>query len=246
MRKKLLVSISMIILLICISSGFTYYYAATPYDDSKILLDYYVMLIDRFSDDPVMYDTLNTGKEIELFKNKIKDSNCYFEWGMGGSTFDSLKYSSAKVYTVESSAEWLDHMKKWAFIRKNIANGRLHCFYIDIGDTVKWGSPADKSRKSNFPGISQVISDKNISQKVDVVLVDGRFRVACALMAVLNCRKDTTIMIHDFPTRKKYHVLLKYLVPEKNEGTLTVFKIKSAIDKEEAISDYEKYKYIPR
>jgi len=162
---------------------------------------------------------------------------------MGGTTFESLKYSTAKVFAVESSHEWLNHMKKWSFIRKNIQNGRLKCLYIDIGKTKDWGFPVDNSSKDRFPKYSNVLSDKNVSKHIDVVLIDGRFRVACGLNTILNCSNNTIIMIHDFPSRKYYHVLLKYLDTVETAGELCVFKIKNKIIKESVERDYENYKY---
>jgi len=147
--KKIIISI--IIALIAFTCGYVYYYSTTPYDDNKKIGDYYAMFMDRFSGEPQLYETLNNKEEVELFINRLKHAKGYFEWGMGGSTFDSLKHSYAKVFAVESSKEWMDHMGKWSFIRKNIKNGRLKCFYINIGKTKDWGYPVDSSEKENFP-----------------------------------------------------------------------------------------------
>ena len=38
-------------------------------------------------------------------------------------------------------------------------------------------------------------------------MVDGRFRVACFMQVLLNCRSDATIMMHDFASRPCYHVV---------------------------------------
>jgi hypothetical protein len=38
-------------------------------------------------------------------------------------------------------------------------------------------------------------------------LIDGRFRVACFAQTVLRCSPDAVIGIHDFASRKPYHVV---------------------------------------
>jgi len=42
----------------------------------------------------------------------------------------------------------------------------------------------------------------------DVILVDGRDRVRCALQSIPKLKKNGIMLIHDFWNREKYHVLL--------------------------------------
>ena len=52
----------------------------------------------------------------------------------------------------------------------------------------------------------QAIWDAVDASKLDFVLVDGRFRVACALQLLLRTREKTPlIMVHDFTPREYYH-----------------------------------------
>jgi len=57
------------------------------------------------------------------------------------------------------------------------------------------------------------------------VLVDGRFRIACALQAALRVRNDCKILIHDFWNRPRYHILLDYLTLSERVDSLGVFQV---------------------
>jgi len=199
--------------------------------------------IDRISPRPVFYPLRMSKNEVRLFDKEIKDSIHYLEFGMGGSTFRALMKSKTKIYSIESSKEWIDLMKKYLFIRL-IKRKRLSLFHIDIGTTGKWGYPTNFDSKELFPNFSalpfQLINKSNI----DTVLIDGRFRVACTLKTILECNsnKKLKILIHDFH-REKYHIVLKYLDKIDSADTLFVFKLKLGIDLHSVAEDFEKYKY---
>lgn len=182
--------------------------------------------------------------ERRMFKKYIKKSKNYLEFGSGGSTIFALKNSKAAIKSVDSSKEWFDHMiKEHQEIRDGIKDKRLDFIFVDIGETVAWGTPKDDSGKSNYPNYSASVF-KNKKIKYDTVLIDGRFRVACGLQTVLNCDDDTIIMIHDFWNRPWYHILLNYIKPIGKAGTMGVFKKIKHIDKDQLLRDYEKFKFI--
>lgn len=202
-------------------------------------------LLDKFSNNPKCYTTLNTDAERELFYRYLLNSEFknYLEFGAGGSTFDVLKKTKANVYSVESSQNWIRYMKSWRFIRKNISHGRLNFIYANIGKTREWGYPCDKNSQEYFSNYTQLYA-KNAPSPT-IVLIDGRFRVACVLSLIINFEpNDITILFHDFWNREHYHVVLKYLETIDRADTLGVFKIKKDINKSELHALYEKYKYI--
>ncbi len=203
-------------------------------------------LLDKFSTAPKNYTTLNTNAEKDLFYKYIKNINCknYLEFGAGGSTFDVLKNTNANVYSVESSLSWIKHMKSWKFIRQNISKGKLHFIYANIGKTKKWGYPISSSKQECFLNYTQLYTQKVPTPSI--VLIDGRFRVACILSLLLNMNTndDLVILFHDFWNREDYHIVLKYLEVIDRADSLGVFKFKKNINKDEISQLYEKYKYI--
>ena len=63
----------------------------------------------------------------------------------------------------------------------------------------------------------------------DIILIDGRFRVACALDIFSKIRNDTLIFIHDYQKRKQYHIIERYYIKLKVWDTLALFIKNSSI-----------------
>ena len=62
------------------------------------------------------------------------------------------------------------------------------------------------------------------------MLVDGRFRVACALQLLLRSRKKTPrILVHDFTPREYYHVLLKFFDVIEQADTAVILERKEPV-----------------
>ena len=56
----------------------------------------------------------------------------------------------------------------------------------------------------------------------DIILIDGRFRVACALDIFSKIRSDTIVLIHDYE-RKAYHVVENYYIKIQSWSRLASF-----------------------
>lgn len=201
--------------------------------------------IDKYSPYPVFSTFEMTKAEKIMFKKNIENSGSYLEFGMGGSTIYALKNSDAKIYSVESSKEWIKHMREYFYIR-NSEKTRLKLFQIDIGETKEWGHPVGEESKEKFPDYSGKIFESLDTQSLDSILVDGRFRVACALKAALECKgnEKLRVMIHDFWNREKYHKVLEYLEECESVDKLVVLKLKNDIDLEQLQKEYDIYKFI--
>jgi hypothetical protein len=185
--------------------------------------------------------------EQKLFKEYIANANIYMEFGSGGSTIAALINTNAKVYSVESSKEWINQMFiKYDIITKSRDTGRLNLIHADIGPTGDWGAPLTDNKESGlFLSYTQEVFEKYPDVKLsDVVLIDGRFRVACLLYTLLNTGVDTLIMIHDFWNRPNYHIIKKYIDIIDGIDTLMVCKKKYNVSTDEIKKEYDMYKYI--
>ena len=87
-----------------------------------------------------------------------------------------------------------------------------------------------KSTFAGYPGNCTNINDwKKYIQaykkeyNADIILIDGRFRVACALDIFPKIRSDTAVLIHDYETRNQYHILEKYYTKIHSWDTLALF-----------------------
>lgn len=190
-----------------------------------------------------------TSDEITLFDETIKKSRYYLEFGLGGSTIRTLLKSNAMVFSVDSSSEWIDELREYSYIRM-MENQRLKLFHVNIGPIRKWGHPVDKGiNKEKFPYYSGYVFDQIKNVKLDTVLIDGRFRVACALKTIMEYsnKGNILLLIHNFWNRyHKYHVLLNYLVEVNRADKLSLFSIKKNVDLDSVKNNYEIYKYDPK
>jgi len=163
--------------------------------------------------------------ERELFATHIKKTDFLLEFGCGGSTVLAAQLGTRKIISVESDRKWLAKISRDPAVKLVDFMG----FHVDIGPTGAWGYPKTRryvDRWANYP----LAVWKVLPEKPDTVFIDGRFRVACCLQALLHGRPDTKIIIHDFWNRDQYHVLLKYLTCIEKCETLGVFNAKPDID----------------
>ncbi|WP_432474183.1 hypothetical protein [Amphritea sp. HPY] len=202
--------------------------------------------LDKLSPYPLFYPFIMSENEKAIFDAAIKESNNYLEFGLGGSSIRAIQKSKAKIYTVESSPDWIRHMRKYIYV-KYFVNKRLFIFPVDIGPTGEWGYPKTNDYQPLFSDYSANVFKEIDSNTIDLVLVDGRFRVACILKVILECLETNNlkILIHDFWNREEYHVVLKYLDAIDKADTIGLFSIKDNVDLKSVKSDYDTYKYNP-
>jgi hypothetical protein len=77
-------------------------------------------------------------------------------------------------------------------------------------------------------------------ENTDLVLVDGRFRVACALKVCLEL-PSSTVIVHDFYNRVHYHGILPYFDVIESVETLAVLKPKAIFDRQECATLLNKH-----
>lgn len=157
----------------------------------------------------------------EAWANVVLDApngTRYFEWGSGGST-EAAAYAARgrrgpvfstpgdrvlQVVSVDSSEAWFDELRRDSeLIRLAELEGRLSFVYADVGETEEFGNPADWETTS--PG-EQAKKAKtyveapidNAGGDFDVVLVDGRWRLACGLSALRHLTSSAIVMVHDY------------------------------------------------
>lgn len=201
--------------------------------------------LDRYSPYPLFYPFLMSNDEKAFFDSVIKNSQVYLEFGLGGSSLRAIQKSKAKIYTVESSPDWIKYLRKYTIVRC-YENKRLFISSVDIGPIRGWGYPKANNPQNLFESYSSSIFKLIDSKVIDLALVDGRFRVACTLKIILECHNSSLkILIHDFWNRKEYHVLLKYLDTMDKVDTLGLFSVKENVDRKSVESDYETYKNNP-
>jgi len=134
----------------------------------------------------------------------------YLEFGCGGSTLVACREPSIDtILFVESDPRWYEEVKKQC-LDINVKKTILPLFRgLNVVHQNNWGHPgpgctdAQKKAYSEPPPIPP--------HTTVVVLVDGRFRVACCLKLFFVLHDQDVILFDDFlPRQDKYGVVLDY------------------------------------
>lgn len=181
------------------------------------------------------------GNDLQMFYRYLENAKNYFEFGSGGSTYQASKRKNLQyIASVESDIVW--HTRINDLIGKD---KRFNYIYIDINAKVNnWGRPGLGSTPEQWKKYSETICDASLP-KIDYILIDGRFRVACCLKSFSVIDKDTLIAFDDFLNRPSYHIVLNYFdfVEKTKDDRMVILKKRvddSPPPPPELIEKYEK------
>ena len=150
-------------------------------------------------------------EDLKGFLQFMKPENIYFEFGSGGST-NIASYYKLKTYSVESDARWHEKLKNSGIKAEFIT--------VDLNATDNFGHPGPGTTIEDYKKYIQAYKSE---YNVDIILIDGRFRVACALDIFSKIRNDTIVLFHDYTSRKQYHIIEKYYIKVKTWNELALF-----------------------
>jgi hypothetical protein len=166
-----------------------------------------------------------------LFKELIKNINVYFEYGCGKSTEYVYKYTSAKIFSVDTSEFWANKILQLNSLKNS---DRLNIRYIDVGEIGDWGTPLTFEKRLNFKSYAENLFNNSINP--DLILIDGRFRILCFLTSLKLAPVSTKILFDDYTNRKLYHVVEEIIKPIEICGRQALFEVnqnvKDKINKE--------------
>ena len=164
-------------------------------------------------------------QEAAALRSRLSNSQSFLEFGAGGSTLLAAQIGVPQIVSVESDAAFLEE------VARQVGQMTGHRQYLplaaDIGPTGAWGSPIDESGIQRWPDYSASVwrrlTEKN--WKPDLVLIDGRFRVACFLQAALHLAPGAKILFDDYRDREHYWPVSRVLEPAGFEGRMAVFDV---------------------
>lgn len=183
--------------------------------------------------------------EVRMLKRALKESTIYLEYGAGGSTRLTLDFANvSSIMSVESDSGFVDELiAKDPKMASAVEAGRLRFMLVDIGPTGSWGTPRDKSKEHLWPNYA--LCPFLHGHRPDLVLVDGRFRVASALVSAIEL-PEAKILIHDYGVRPNYWVLERFLEVQERADSLVACRRKRTIDIDEAKAMLRDYIYNPQ
>ena len=167
--------------------------------------------------------------DMKMFYKYLDKSKVYFEYGSGGTTYQaSIRENIIKIYSVESDKTWLDKHKE------NIKSNKVTFFYNEMNTLSNtWGHPGPNSTSVQHINYSNHIGNisKEEQSSIDLILIDGRFRVACCLKCFDIINPECFIAFDDFLNRKHYHIILDYydIVEETIDNRMVILQKKKNI-----------------
>jgi len=176
----------------------------------------------------------------KMFYKYLDKATYYFEYGSGGSTYQAiLKTNISKIYSIESDFTWYSKLK--SLIHSNITY-----IYNDMNtEPHTWGHPGKNSTPEQRINYSNhmLLLNKDKQQQLDLILIDGRFRVACCLKCFDVITNNCIILFDDFLNRPEYHVVLDYydIIEQTDDNRMVALKKKTnSVSVDEAlIAKYE-------
>ena len=159
----------------------------------------------------------------------------YLEFGTGGSTLLAVRTGIAKIVAVESDPAWAAAVRSHPEVAPRVADGRAVVLHADIGAVANFGSPASATSARRWPAyISTAWAEWARGDAFpELVLVDGRFRVACCLSVIVARAlmrypgADPLVVMHDVtPDRPSYDRALEFFDVVDEVRSLRTMRIK--------------------
>lgn len=161
---------------------------------------------------------------LEAFEAELSKASSFLEYGSGGTTIVADRVGIPTV-SVESDPYFAEA------VRSAIRGRKVNLLNPKMGLTGYWGAPLFRRRAKSSRYIE---APYPCTPFPDFILIDGRYRVACALAAAKHAyeaNRQATLMFDDYARRVNYHVIEKFLGKPKLIGRAAFFSIGSrAID----------------
>jgi len=178
-----------------------------------------------------------------LFESCLPQECGYLEYGCGGSTVFAAQRGVRVIYSVDTDRQWIDRVIEEV---GTASLTRLHMTHCNLGPVEAWGKPASLDRIYDFHryAFAPWSAVRSCCDTVDVVLIDGRFRVACFLVSLAFARVGTTILFDDYTDRDYYHVVERFCPVAESHGRMAKFIVGRPYDAPELLEAVAKYSII--
>lgn len=186
----------------------------------------------------------------EVLRGALTNGVVFVEYGAGGSTLLAAGGGSV-VISAELSRRWAVAVSRALPAH---ADARSKVLHADVGITGDWGWPFDRrqtqrnvARWTNYVKCPWTYL-QSLGLCPEVVLVDGRFRVACAAFSMMVSAKNgwsPRIFVDDYRDRPQYQVLETIGLCVCMHGRMAEFVLRTPFDETLAMSTFEQYITVP-
>lgn len=153
-------------------------------------------------------------KSVQRLGRLMMEATCYLEYGSGGTTLKAADIGVPVIVSVESDPDWLDAVDDK--IKKKSTRSETILLHSDIGPTREWGLPVDDAGWKNYPAyaLDAWAQCRGRGLQPDLILIDGRFRVACCLATLLFAKPGARILFDDYLDRPDLMAVERFVKPE--------------------------------
>jgi hypothetical protein len=162
-----------------------------------------------------------------LFLDLLRSCRAYLEYGAGGSTVLAARLGKPFV-----SADTDPHFIRAVRAKVGALLPTQHIVHSDIGLTREWGFPVfGKCPTRRELDAWRAYAEEpwrhvDPANSPDLVLVDGRFRVAAALTSLLHLRDrpDATVLVDDYTARPHYRTIEQFARLVETRDHMALFR----------------------
>lgn len=162
-------------------------------------------------------------EEATQVRAAYKRAKVILEYGSGGSTVLASELPGKRVFSVESDQAWAHMMRAYLDANSPAKGTAVEVIWADVGPTKKWGYPIDLNSYLQYPTYPLGVWARPDFVEPDVVLIDGRFRVGCAIATALNITKPVQVLFDDYALRKRYHIVENFFGRPTLHGRMAEF-----------------------
>lgn len=183
---------------------------------------------------------------VSWLEAQLRRSRCFLEFGSGGSTRLAASLNVPEIVTIESDPTFMDAVR--AALEKDQTASNCALIYADVGQTQQWGYPLNFAGFRRWPnyalGAWDYLRENRLSP--DLILIDGRFRVGCFLVSLLDARPGTKILFDDYDDRKEvYGSVEKFVTPTRLLDRSAVFTVPEKLPRQAVARALARYISIP-
>lgn len=161
--------------------------------------------------------------ELALMLKLYRKAQVILEYGSGASTCLAASLPGKFVMSVESDLTWARNLR--AELAQEDHPSQAVVYHVDIGRTGPWGRPVNEARWRQYHHYPNAIWNERFFRHPNVILIDGRFRTACLVSAMMQITRPVTVLFDDYVPRPRYHLVERMICPCEIVGRMARFEI---------------------
>lgn len=173
-------------------------------------------------------------EEFALYRSELEQASFYAEYGIGASTVFASSFGTLEILGVETDPEWVSAVGA-------IVGSRVNLVHADLGAVTGLGRPLSYDKAADFQKYTHGVFANGFSP--DLILIDGRFRVASFMASLIHSDLGTRIIFDDFQ-RARYQVVETVIRPIERTARQALFEKNDELEIDRAEWLFNKFEYV--